>query len=178
MEIQVVEQLDQLNSGAIDKAYILNEFKVGDLVYWPSYSQAIYKLEGNNDWGSEFPLAIKQQGRTTMSFTISGRSGLLNKIPSIFHATLENKKILDRLYGVEFEEPSKTLYQKMKEHFNKGGNDVLCTPISCNTSKLSLVVIQGVNASFEHLIDNTGTPWTADKLRVLSSDEVNQFILQ
>ena len=155
---------------------MLNEFKIGDMVYCPNYSQAIYKLEGNND--SEFPLAIKQQGRTTLLFTISGRSGFLEKIPSIFHATLENKKILDRLYGIEFEEPPKTLYQKMEEHFNKGGSDVLCTPISCNTSKLSLVVIQGVHASFEHLIDNTGTPWTADKLRVLLSDEVNQFILQ
>ena len=156
---------------------MLNEFKVGDLVYYPSYSQAIYKLEGNPDMDSEFfPLAIKQQGHTTLLFTIAGKSGLLNKIPSIFHATLENKKILDRLYGIEFEEPSKTLYQKMKEHFNKGSSDVLCTPISCNTSKLSLVVIQGVHASFEHLIDNTGTPWVADKLRVLLSDEVNQFI--
>ena len=157
---------------------MLNEFKAGDLVYFPNYSQAVYKLEGNNYGGSEFPLAIKQQGRTTMVFTTSGKRGLLNKIPSIFHATLENKKILDRLYGIEFEEPSKTLYQKMEEHFNKGGSDVLCTPISCNTSKLSLVVIQGVHASFEHLIDNTGTPWVADKLRVLLSDEVNQFVLQ
>ena len=159
---------------------MINEFKIGDLVYCPNYSQAIYKLYGNPDWltDSEFPLAIKRPMYATLLFTVDGKCMLLNNMPSIFHATLENKKILDRLYGVEFEEPSKTLYQKMEEHFNKGGSDVLCTPISCNTSKLSLVVIQGVHASFEHLIDNTGTPWVADKLRVLLSDEVNQFILQ
>ena len=60
---------------------MINEFKVGDLVYCPNYSQAIYKLYGNPDWltDSEFPLAIKQQGRTTMLFTISGRSGFLKK---------------------------------------------------------------------------------------------------
>ena len=156
---------------------MLNKFKVGDLVYYPHYNQEIYKLEGNPDMDSEFfPLVIKRPMLTPQLFTAAGKGRVLNNIPSIFHATLENKKILDRLYGVEFEEPSKTLYQKMEEHFNKGGSDVLCTPISCNTSKLSLVIIQGVHASFEHLIDNTGTPWVADKLRVLLSDEVNQFI--
>ena len=158
---------------------MLNEFKIGDLVYYPHDSQAIYKLEGNPDIDSEFfPLVIKRPMLTTLCFTVDGKGRVRSNIPIIFHATLENKKILDRLYGIEFEDPSKTFYQKMQEHFNKGGSDVLCTPISRNTSKLSLVVIQGVHASFEHLIDNTGTPWVADKLRVLSSDEVNQFILQ
>lgn len=157
---------------------MINEFKVGDLVYYPSLSTAIYKLEENPNKGSGYPLVIKQQGSVgaIQSFTVSGERCLFNNVPSIFHATLDNKKILGRLYGLVFEEPSKTLYEKMEEHFDKGGSDVLCTPIRCNTSKLTPVVIQGVHKHFGHLVDNTGTPWVVDSLRVLSSDEVSQFI--
>lgn len=160
---------------------MINEFKAGDLVYYPSYSQAIYKLKENPNKDSDYPLVINEQGCASpiQSFAVTGEKdfNIVNiGPPSIFHATLETKKLLDQLYGIEFEEPSKTLYQKMEEHFDKGGRDVLCTPIRCNTSKLSLVVIQGVHASFEYLIDNTGTPWGADSLRVLSSDEVNLYI--
>lgn len=158
---------------------MINEFKAGDLVYYPSYSKKIYKLKENPDKGWDYPLVIKEQGSASpmQSFTVVGGDRyLFNNVPVIFHATIENKELLDRLYGIEFEEPSKTLYEKMEEHFDKGGSDVLCTPIRCNTSKLTPVVIQGVHASFKHLIDNTGTPWEADSLRVLSSDEVNKFI--
>lgn len=158
---------------------MINEFKAGDLVYYPSYSPKIYKLEENQNNGWDYPLVIKEQGSASpmQSFTVVGGDRyLFNNVPSIFHATFETKRLLDSLYGIEFEEPSKTFYQKMEEHFNKGGDDVLCTKISCNTSKLPLVVIQGVHASFGYLIDNTGTPWDADSLRGLSSDEVNQFI--
>lgn len=159
---------------------MINEFKAGDLVYYPSYSSKIYKLKENQHKYSKFPLVIKEQVGVgaIQRFTVAGDEDFHTGVPmpSIFHATLETKKLLDQLYGIEFEEPSKTLYEKMEEHFDKGGSDVLCTKISCTTSKLSLVVIQGVHASFDYLIDNTGTPWEADSLRVLSSDEVNQFI--
>lgn len=159
---------------------MINEFKAGDLVYYPSYSSVIYELKENRDksMSDEYPLVIKSLGSASLlqSFTKAGERCSHTGIPSIFHATPETKKILDQLYGIEFEEPSKTLYEKMEEHFDEGGSDVLCTPIRYNTSKLSLVVIQGVHASFEYLIDNTGVPWVADSLRVLSSDEVNQFI--
>ena len=157
---------------------MINEFKAGDLVYYPSYSSKIYTLKENPNKDSECHLVIKEPGSASpiQGFAVTGEKGFHIGVPSIFHATIETKKLLDRLYGIEFEEPSKTLYQKMEEHFDKGGSDVLCTPIRCNTSKLTPVVIQGVHASFEYLIDNTGTPWDADSLRVLSSDEVNQFI--
>ena len=157
---------------------MINEFKVGDLVYYPSCSPAIYKLEASKNDNSEFPLVIEEQGSSSHihSFAVTGENGFHIGVPSIFHATIETKKILDQLYGIEFEEPSKTFFQKMEEHFDKGGSDVLCTPIRCNTSKLSLVVIQGVHKHFGHLVDNTGTPWVVDSLRVLSSDEVSQFI--
>ena len=158
---------------------MIYEFKAGDLVYYPSHSPAIYKLEENPNKGWDYPLVIKEQGSASpiQSFTAAGGERyMFNHAPSIFHATIENKKLLDSLYGIEFEEPSKTLYEKMEEHFDKGGSDVLCTPLLWNTSKLPLVVIQGVHASFGYLIDNTGEPWVADGLRVLSSDEVNQYI--
>ena len=157
---------------------MINEFKAGDWVYYPSISTAIYKLEENQNKDSECHLVIKEQGSASHihSFTVTGEKGFHIGVPSIFHATIETKKLLDQLYGIEFEEPSKTLYQKMEEHFDKGGSDVLCTPIRYDTCKLPLVVIQGVHKHFEYLIDNTGTPWVADSLRVLSSDEVNQFI--
>ena len=155
---------------------MINEFKAGDLVYYPSYSSKIYKLKENPNKDSNYPLVIKEGNHNIIFISTTGMDYFSDAAPRIFHATLETKKLLDQLYGIEFEEPSKTLYQKMEEHFDKGGNDVLCTKISCTTSKLSLVVIQGVHASFDYLIDNTGTPWDADSLRVLSSDEVNQFI--
>ena len=155
---------------------MINEFKVGDLVYYPSCSQKIYELKENPDKDSEYPLVIKQRKHTISIITTTGMDYFSNEVPRIFHATLETKKILDQLYGIEFEEPSKTFFQKMEEHFDKGGSDVLCTPIRCNTSKLTPVVIRGVHKHFGHLVDNTGTPWVVDSLRVLSSDEVSQFI--
>lgn len=84
---------------------MINEFKVGDLVYYPSCSPAIYKLEASKNDNSEFPLVIRQKGRADLLFTTTGKNGFLTEVPSIFHATLETKKFLDQLYGIEFEEP-------------------------------------------------------------------------
>jgi hypothetical protein len=44
-------------------------------------------------------------GNITDSFTKLGQRWRDAKIPSIFHATQENKALLDALYGMEFEAP-------------------------------------------------------------------------
>lgn len=79
------------------------EFKVGDKVYYLSAKPQIYILEDNID-NEMYPLAIEDT-LFRESFTRIGLSYISDSLPSIFHATEENRRKLSELYGVEFEAP-------------------------------------------------------------------------
>ena len=80
-----------------------NEFKAGDLVYFPQVSNKIFKLE---DPGiSEYYPLIIANDPYPMCFTSEGKMSFEHERQTIFHATEENCELLSSLYGVEFEKP-------------------------------------------------------------------------
>lgn len=84
------------------------EFKEGDLVYNPRTGTSIYRVEVNTDYYSDvYPLAIAHdpaRGRFD-TFTQDGKLFSSSDLPTIFKATKENRELLSKLYGVEFEDP-------------------------------------------------------------------------
>ena len=80
------------------------EFKAGDKVYFPFIDGQIYTLKAHD--GKSYPLIIKSDS-FVKSFTLRGYQYADNQLPSIFHATPENRELLCKLYGFEFEAPPK-----------------------------------------------------------------------
>ena len=99
-----------------------NEFKAGDLVYYPSRGTEIYELQESNHL--DFPLEIKH-GQIWVFFRSNGRVNSMNYMTQLVHATEENCELLSKLYGVEFEKPRPTPKQVIK-HLLKTHKYVAC----------------------------------------------------
>ncbi|MBC7752480.1 MAG: hypothetical protein H7Z73_12355 [Candidatus Saccharibacteria bacterium] len=95
-------------------------FKAGDEVYCPSIDTEIHPLiEGGF---SEYPLAIKG----IFDLTKDGFLHTFDIHPSIFHATPENKALLEALYKCEFESPKLKGSDLTRKLLNEGADAVLC----------------------------------------------------
>ena len=83
------------------------KFKDGDKVYCPMFSTKVLTIQNYNS--HYYSLAICEKGVSEL-FT---QQGFLNRnihIKGIIHATQENKDLLEKLYGIEFESaPPKTV---------------------------------------------------------------------
>ena len=92
----------------------MNTFKNGDKVYMPKISVKVFTIE---DIGNDtYPLISYGQ-----SFTSCGRQCTSDTTPSLVHATQENKDLLEKLYGVEFDNPpprTRTVTFEMPETFD------------------------------------------------------------
>ena len=78
----------------------MNTFKDGDKVYCPMFSTKVLTIQNYNS--HYYSLAICEKGVSEL-FT---QQGFLNRnihIKGIIHATQQNKDLLEKLYGVEFE---------------------------------------------------------------------------
>lgn len=132
------------------------EFKVGDLVYYPSQSLELLKLQQNNIGGSLYPLTLDGLG----AFTADGRSCVNNVVKSLFLATEENRILLNSLYGVEFEKPFNKNSSEATIKLLEQGKLVLCYISDYNdTSALgskSIRLIEGfdkLDGTFRDLAD-------------------------
>ena len=85
----------------------MNTFKAGDKVYCPMFSTKVLTIQNYNSY--YYSLTICEKGVSEL-FT---QQGFLNRnihIKGIIHATQENKDLLEKLYGIEFESaPPKTV---------------------------------------------------------------------
>lgn len=95
------------------------QFKVGDKVYFPMKGNKIYTLKQYVT--KTYPLVIEFGDDDSTTFTGNGLYCTDHENPSIFHATKRNKKLLDKLYETEFEEPVSFL-----DHHLSLGSKVLC----------------------------------------------------
>ena len=78
------------------------EFKIGDKVYIPKAGNQVFKLERIDH--PSFPLTANE-----LSFNLCGFQNDFEVVPSLFHATAENKENLEALYKMRFAEaPPKT----------------------------------------------------------------------
>ena len=111
--LEINHQLHNL----VVKENAMNKFKAGDKVYCPKLSRKVLVPQETVGGVGSYPLTISIND-TYYYFTIDGKYSSLDEVPSIFHATPENKVKLEQLYGVEFEEPptkptSKDIIQAM-----------------------------------------------------------------
>jgi hypothetical protein len=97
-------------------------FKAGDEVYCPSQGVKIHLL---CDYESEtYPLLL-MSSNCAASISTKGFKVITDKIPYIFHATPENKALLEALYKCEFEAP-KLKGSDLTRKLLSEGKHVLC----------------------------------------------------
>ena len=82
----------------------MNTFKAGDKVYFPMQTTKVCTI--NKSSSLMFPLSINAMGKELGNCTISGKALTISNVPNIYHATKENRELLEQLYGVEFETPA------------------------------------------------------------------------
>ncbi len=135
----------------------MREFKVGDGVYFPKKSNKVLTLGKNENGYKPYPLEVSDVG-----FTVDGKYNPLDALPIIYHATPENRALLEQLYGVEFEAPptkptSREIIQAMLE---RGDKSVSCW-VSKSHEKPRYVNGWGFicQVTDTHFIDHFGTSW-------------------
>lgn len=79
------------------------KFQVDDKVYCPTLGNKIYRLNGTRSGTSPLHITSKEGGNFLL--TENGCIHTQQGYPIVFHATPENHKKLEALYGVEFEAP-------------------------------------------------------------------------
>lgn len=101
------------------------EFKVGDKVYYPSKSTKVHAL---HEKGKEGYALFFNHNNHVYSFKSNGIEWSGEIVPAIFHATPENRELLCKLYGVEFEAPPKpkTPKEVIQAMLDNGWDSVPC----------------------------------------------------
>ncbi|MFN3562812.1 MAG: hypothetical protein ACK4V8_00020 [Moraxella osloensis] len=99
----------------------MSEFKVGDRVYCPTYSEKILTVLSGPI--KAWPLALKKPSIAFNKYGVAyGTSH-----PCIFHATPENHALLSQLYpNVEFEKPKAVGSDLTRQMLADGAKEVLC----------------------------------------------------
>lgn len=94
-------------------------FKAGDEVYCPKLGLKICTLE--KGIVNSYPIRINEHN----SFSLEGKAVIVDSVQSIFHATPENKALLEALYKCEFESP-KLKGSDLTRKLLSEGKHVLC----------------------------------------------------
>ena len=96
------------------------QFKAGDEVYCPRLNGGIHALIESKD--HRYPLYIER----FTSMTDTGLQEVSNFVPQIFHATPENKLLLEALYKCEFESPKLKGSDLTRKLLSEGAKFILC----------------------------------------------------
>lgn len=103
----------------------MSTFKPGDKVYCPLYGTEIFDLE--KSLLSAYDVSLFSKHRGTMAFTSDGKYFEDCGVPLLFHATVENHRQLEALYGVPFEKPKRKLKgSALCKHLLKTRTHVFC----------------------------------------------------
>ena len=103
----------------------MSTFKPGDKVYCPLYGSEIFVLE--KSFLSDYDVVLFSKHRGNVAFTNDGKYFEACGIPILFHATVENHKLLEALYGVPFEKPKRKLKgSALCKHLLKTRTHVFC----------------------------------------------------
>ena len=75
----------------------MSNLKAGDKVYYPAKSNKVLTIR--ESYSPKYPIKVGGE-----IFTCDGKFvGDEEALPLIYHATPENRELLEQLYGVEFE---------------------------------------------------------------------------
>lgn len=133
-------------------------FKVGDKVYCFSFGVGVYTVQPHHS--KEYPLKISN-GKEERSFKPDGRLWRDDPLQSLYHATEENRAALEQLHGLEFEAPTKTGSDRVRELLAENPNRaVLCGVSDVSDSGAQnngLVIITSCNNTRFYSVE--GVPW-------------------
>ena len=134
----------------------MNTFKAGDKVYFPMQTTKVCTISKSSSL--MFPLSINAMGEELGNCTILGKALTISNVPNIYHATKENRELLEKLYGVEFENPqpkTRTVTFEMPETFvpkrgevywyiNSASNNGVCCETNTHASFDTNCILMGV----------------------------------
>jgi len=130
-------------------------FKAGDAVYCPTFNARIHVLHGKN--GDLYKLIIKDG----TSYDERGNEYTSDPLPRLFHATPENKALLEALYKCEFESP-KLKGSDLTRKLLSEGKHVLCGLSVHGDGAAGNGTFVGLIVRFEdgRFIDGSNNPWS------------------
>ena len=142
----------------------MNKFKIGDKVYFPPKSTKVLTI-CRNSYISEYPIvALADSEKYPWSLTIDGKVYVDDALPSLFHATPENKAKLEDFYGIPFEPaPSKPTSREIIKAMLARGDKYVCCWVSDHEQepdhRCVCYLISGYDgdeASFPYLLSRGG----------------------
>mgnify|MGYP006349452971 CR=1 FL=1 len=130
-------------------------FKAGDEVYCPSKDFNIHQLSSTVN-SSTYPNRIDN-----WTLTNEGKLTPLSVTPTIFHATPENKALLEALYKCEFESPNLKGSDLTRKLLSEGKH-VLCGLSVHGDGAAGNGTFVGLIVRFEdgRFIDGSNNPWS------------------
>lgn len=145
------------------------EFKAGDKVYFPSkFGSIILTLNRSNS--NSFPLGLDVYPYT---FSKDGKYYDADTMPSIFHATEENRQLLSKLYGIEFEKLP-TLRDELIEAFKK--QEVVLVVHKRASNCLIIVSQRGIGNTTHFVDDVSFSRLNYENYRLATADDVLKYV--
>ena len=142
----------------------MNEFKIGDKVYFPHKTTKVLTI-CRNSYISEYPIiALADSVKYPWSLTIDGKVYVDDALPSLHHATPENQAKLEALYGVPFEPaPSKpTPKEIIHARLDSGELSVPCWVSSVDKQpdiRNTWIFIRQIVDEDQPFVDEQGSKW-------------------
>jgi hypothetical protein len=128
------------------------QFKAGDEVYCPKLGLKICTLE--KGIVNSYPIRINERN----SFSLEGKAVIVDSVQSIFHATPENKALLEALYKCEFESP-KLKGSDLTRKLLSEGKHALCyvSDVSDESIHSAVGIISCLRS--DKFVTQTGNSW-------------------
>lgn len=136
-------------------------FRAGDVVYRPMSGTSTFTVKDNEKTHFKYPLRVG--GRT---YTTDGFFTTDEKQPQLFHATPENQKALEQLYGCGFDYPPRPLTnsQIVLNILQTTKQFAVCqvsntTQAHADADTAYLVVIEAYRPESEEFVDSQDNTW-------------------
>ena len=127
-------------------------FKAGDEVYCPLMGNKVITLHANQC--KDYPLVVRD-----MCITLEGKTCRDKPCRQIFHATPENKALLEALYKCDFESP-KLRGSDLTRKLLSEGKHVLCYVSDESDSGANVTIVVMKKVSNGMFFDLDETDWT------------------
>lgn len=154
-----------------------NIFRHGDKVYCPKFGTGLYTVYTDEYFRTS--LTVRTGNGSFLGIDEDGKHNNYDALPSVFHATDENKTLLDKLYGMEFEKPlvpptSREIIQAM---FDRGHKYVPCWVSDLHENPTHENLWTFIREVSEELFtDKNGTEWAfATPFSLETGEEITEL---
>ena len=111
----------------------MSKFNIGDKVYCPKFGTEIYTVYKDEYFRTS--LTVRTGNGSFLGIDEDGKHNKHDILPSVFHATDENKILLEKLYGVSFADRKRILKgSALCKHLLRTRTHVICKVSNTNDS--------------------------------------------